>query len=765
MARKLMFMSLGFAASLFSLQFLLGNPGAIAFLIIAAVVLSVVLVVKKHPFSALFLIIGILFGVIWQSAYAKFDTRIPADFQTGEYTAYATVEDYSRQTRDKDKVFSRVKMDSVSGIKNKKPIRAMVYFNDPNLELKPGDKVVITGKMFVPTNTEAFDSYTYTKSNKIDLNAFVTEVDVFPCQKVPVKYAHKTLSYKIENRIKSITNRESAAFLVALTLGDKTNISKAMREEFSVTGLSHTIAISGMHLSFVLGIIMLIFKKRYVKYIALPIMVLFVLITGAPPSIVRAFIMQIFVLFAPSLLRENDSVTALFAALFAILLFNPFAIGDVGLQLSFAATLGLVVLMPELYGYFLNKSKFMSVDVFKKLYLFVGGVFSTTISAMIFTAPILIYHFNTISLIAPIANIFVIWAISILFQLTIGVLGVSLISVPVAKLLANILNFIILYITKVVSALASIPYAAIYGKNILVMIAFVIMYLGIILYFIFKTNELTARKYIFLPTAVIVSVCLVMSVVLYNRNNFLEVNVADVGQGLCVVAQHSSNTIIIDCGGDSSQLAETSALNILKKLNTRTVNALIVTHIDDDHINGVESVLEKANVKTLYIPEYARDNMKILKIRETAYQRQTEIVYVENRQELEFGNLKVFILPSGLKTDIENDSSQAVLLSEGEFDVLVTGDLEEFGETVLISRNDLPDVEVYVAGHHGSKKSSTDDLLNVIKPETAIISASENNIYRLPDMLTLERFATRGIKVYRTDINGDIKFNSKNIFK
>jgi len=761
--RKFAHLSVGFAAALFVMHtWRESHTAAVAACFLAVAVFGV-LALRKRWAGMLFLLIGIVLGISWNSFYVEWDARVPDGIDKGSHTIVAQATDYSRKGGNGKWIIFPAEIEIIDEKILEKKIRATVYFAEEHNHLKPGDKLSVKASVSVPEDDEDFNSYTYYKARKIDVMMFAEEGAIITrCDRVPFKYFYTTLRREINDRIARLLPARSSAFLDALIIGDKQELSEELEEELRITGLSHTIAISGMHVSFLVGLIVLLFGKRRAPFFAIPVMFIFVLIAGSTPSVMRAFIMQCFVLIAPLLMREADSITSLLAALFIILFINPYAIKDAGLQLSFSSTLGLILFYDKINSCVYAKFPLKGWKWYNKTLNFVAGTVSATLSATVLTLPITVYYYGTISLIAPIANIIIIWAISMLFSSGVAIVLLSFVWFDAASFLSFIPAWIISGIEFCVNALAQISFASVYAKNGFSVVGLVLFYSGLILWYVLNKSNMNIGKYVALGSFIACVVIIFIGTHLPSSKN-AEFTVLDVGQGLSVMAEFKNHRVVIDCGGDSWYSGNTVYNEIVKR-NTRKIDAIVLTHAHSDHTNGVEVLLNKARVSKLYIPASVGGAESLMNIIKTAHLRGTKVIAVEEDETLSFDALKLrLICCYGDKN--ENDTGMAVIATKGNFDVVITGDFGEEIETYLVNRKRIPNSEVYVAGHHGADSSSSEYFLNEIKPEYAVISAGKNNIYGHPSEETLAIFKKQGITVRRTDEEGTIHFASGGVFE
>ncbi len=763
MKRNFAFFSCGFATAIFGIHYGAQNAIVLYFLYAVTVVLSVFLFLRKNWVAVVCIALGVVLGIVFNLLYLKYDDRIPEDI--GEKSCFigAYVTDYSRENKSGNRIYFTAEVYSVDAKRLDRTIRVNIYYPDMYARLKPGDTFSAKAKFSFPENTEEFDAYSYYKTRGIDAFLYAEKDGmIFRADKVPVKYMYKTLRFKIQEEISRLLPEKEGGFLNALIVGDKTDLSETIKEDMRITGLSHTIAISGMHVSFLVGLLVLLFGRKYGSIISVPVMLIFVLIAGSTPSVMRAFIMQCFIIFAPLLMREADQITSLFAALFVILIINPYAIGDVGMQLSFLSTLGLILLSGKINNKIIEKLPARKWKWYRRFINSISGTISATVSATLFTVPLIIYYYGTVSLISLIANLVVLWAVSFMFSLGVICVLTAFLWMGAAKVAALVLTWLINAVCAVVHTLSNIPLASVYAKNSMAIIGLGVLYSGLVFGYIGYRKK---NKFKYLAPASVLVCAVLIFVSTYTRvGKEVEFTAFDVGQGLSVMAELQGKRVVIDCGGDSAQNAGNTVYEEIIKKNTRKIDAIVLTHAHFDHTNGVERLLSKANVGELYIPARIGGESEIKKIIKTAHDRGTKVYAVEKDKTLTFGDMKLKLLCS-YKQDKENNTGIATVITKGNFDVIITGDLEMQAEEYLVNEKYLPNTEVYIVGHHGSNSSSSDYFLNKINPEYAVISVGENNSYGHPSKKTLSRLKNHGIEYMRTDESGTVRFTSGELLK
>ncbi len=695
-------------------------------------------------------------GVMYFETYSVISAVSP-EFE-GESRVACTALDFSeRNSKDTGiGVYSEVDINAHGRAKR---LRSMLYINGCDEVLSPGDKFSCDAEIELPENEEDFKAESYYKSRHIDAVGYSYRLEeLHRAEEKSLRYLPQYLSKAVKDKLYELFPKESAEFMASLMLGDTSGLSAKFTADLRKAGMSHAVAVSGMHISFLIGFILVFTKNKYLRLIAIPVMVMFALMVGAPQSALRAVIMQTLLILSTLVKREYDSMTALFVAAFVLVLANPYCVVDVGFLLSFFATLGIIVLFPKIYEPLRNVGKEFPRPL-RKTYLFFASILAVTVSASIFTAPINAVSFGKISLIAPLSNLILTPLLNFCFIL--GALGTVLgfvfspLGVPVGFIVGGICDIM----TYMISLLAKLPFAELFaGSGITLLLVIYICFT--VVYAIIMGRRKVRIPVVLILLAVSITAALFISRIdnakSYEKDG-VRFDVLDVGQGQCVVASDESFCIVIDCGGDKD--AGKRAAFHLKSLGKKKIDALILSHAHADHTNGVDRLLEDIDVGKIYMPGADAETPQFMEISKLSKELGCEVVYISENTELSFDDIsvKLFSLPEGSD---ENENGLITMVCDRDYETIITGDIPEACEEILIENNALCDTEAYVVGHHGSKSSSSHGFLNTILPELSVISVGKDNSYGHPARETLNRLAGIGSRVCRTDTDGQITFYS-----
>ena len=553
---------------------------------------------------------------------------------------------------------------------------------------------------------------------------------------------------------------DTAAFHKALLTGDKTELYRdlALHTALSRSGLMHVVAVSGMHVSFLVGFLYLLLpNKRLLAVAASPFLLLFAALTGFTPSVCRAVFMQLVLLLAPLVKREADSPTSLALAMALLLCINPCSAGSVSLQLSFACTAGILLCADSLLGRF--TALLPKKGLLRKLLYAPISAIATSFAAMLLVLPLTAIHFGSVSLVSPLTNALCLWLISFLFVGGFVTLGLGAAFPTVGKWAGTVMGWGDRFVFFVAKKLSALPFAAVYTENRLYLWWMLLSY-GLLAFFFLKGKREKKETQLLRPLALsLLCLCFVLGYVRAQRQKpGLTVSVIDVGQGSCTLLEQGNAAVMIDCGGTNtlSDAGDTAAAYTLSRGRSE-LSALILTHLHRDHANGVEKLLSMVRVHKLYLPrnQNAESERAILAAAES---HGTEVHYVDEELLLETEELRLRLSPPPEYE--EDEPGLFILASYGEFDTLITGDANAFLERRYLQLTACEDVELLLVGHHGSAGATDEKLLDAIKPSAAVISVGYNS-YGHPTEKTLNRLESRGIEVYRTDLDGTVRLTGE----
>lgn len=759
--RKLVLFAAPFAAAVLVYVYALSLLAGLICAGVAAVALAVVLLGKRkqrqRPAIALSgLCIGFLFCALYGQLFLQ-----PVQQADGQ-TVTMTVElcGYPEPARYGDSV-------EAYGTVNGRRAKILVYLDGDAGDLRPGDRITLTLSLRRADRNSEGEEYFYYQVKGISLIGSAKGAPfVARCEKIPLRYSPQLFSHRLRQLLADAVPEDAAGLLQVFLTGDRTGLSYAQKSDFQMAGVSHMIAISGMHVSILLAFLSFLLGNRrtLLALLGIPVVLLFVFATGCSPSAVRAALMQLLFLLAPLLGRDNDAPTSLCAALLLLLLQNPYAIANLSLQLSFGSMAGIVWVTRTIYGWLtrpkimqtwlahddLRKPRMLRLALFARRVLMKGVhvSISTTLGAQLFTLPICAISLGSFSIYTLLSNLLILWAVSLSFWGALLTALLGWIWLPLGSIAGWLTAWPVRYILLMSRLIARLPFALLPTDSPFPVIFLIVSYLILGL-------AIGCRK-VLLPTLGIVG-ALMLTVTLTTldaRPDVFRITAFDVGQGQSVCMLTKDFSALYDCGGTGNDTAGQKAAEKLLLAGVQRLDAVVLSHYDIDHVGGLAQLMYRIDVDTLYLPPPMEDDAECETFLSLASQYGVEVVYVEEETVLPFANGSLTVFPP-VSTESSNAGSLCILYSCAGYDMLATGDMDELAERLFLFERTLPQVELYIAGHHGSKHSSSETLLDVIRPETVIVSVG-NNRYGHPSQEALARFAAVGATVRRTDECGDI---------
>ena len=637
----------------------------------------------------------------------------------------------------------------------------LVYGSEDWGGLTPGDHVSCVARVNPATRIRGDDTTYYTAKGVYLLGYCNDPPAVEKAATVPLKYWPALCAGKLKEGINAAFDETAAPLAVAVVLGDRSGLSDQLYSALSRSGLMHASAVSGLHISFLVTVALFLFRGKKKAAIALiPFLLFYALMAGGSPSSIRAVIMQAALLAAPFAENESDPPCALALALMILLVQNPFAAASVSLQLSFASVAGILLITGPLFRRWTDLAK----DARKAHksgpweLLWAGCTFaaasvSTSLGAMLFTAPLMALYFGQIALLSPIANILVLWSLTLLMMAGL-LIGVAAIFLPAAAAIPGaVFGLAAHYARWMALALGKLPFASLSADNLYCLIWLAAVYLVLLVCWVSRKK----------PRALIPVTGLVVLLAASIGMGAISVSTAtltaaalDVGQGASTALVSGNFSALVDCGGNESTSAGDAAADWFASVGRTRLDLLVLTHMDDDHFNGVEQLFYRMDVNTIAIPasETEVDPEKLARLLTWAADENAAVVYVDEMTELKSAASTITLLPP-LGGGTSNESGQFVLCSAGDFDVLITGDADSFVEKMLVKYYDIPDIELLMVGHHGSNNSSCEEFLSAVRPELAVISVGYNS-YGHPRQEVLDRLTGLGSEIHRTDEEGTV---------
>ncbi len=616
--------------------------------------------------------------------------------------------------------------------------------------IEEGSKLSIEGAPYLPKRRpgSSFDYRSYLLKRRIAavLSASSERVEMLKTQEDSLARLKKRL---LSASVSNIGGEEAAVFNGVL-LGERSMISKETKEAFSKAGVSHILAVSGLHVgiigAIILGILIKL-PKAARNLAAIASVGFYVLLVGFQPSLVRAAIMLTLGLGGWLAARETDSLSAISLAAILILAFDPLSIFNVGFQLSFLATLGIILISPNLSEVIQTGRKFLDKSI------------SVTIGAQLMVLPLLIIHFNEVFLLTPISNLIITPLLAPILFAALFASASELMLPFLASLffaVSGALIHLMLLLVGFFSGLTLMNLTFPKISPLLTLAYYPLLFLGIAL---LKRKEVRLNKGGLIRLVMIVLIISIsfQLVVATTGARGPKVIFFDVGQGdASLIVGESGETILID-GGDSYPLLRE---NLIERGITR-IDLLVMSHPHDDHIGAFPGLVDDYSVGLFIGPDRDFSLKNHDDLIDLLAERGIEVKETERGDEILLSNgLKVSVL-SPPKSDYSesldpNIDSLVIKVSLGETEILFTGDIDEEVEKGMLKLGLDLKSDILKVAHHGSKNSSSYDFLDEVDPKIAVISVGANNSFGHPHREVLSDLKALGVDIFRTDINGDL---------
>lgn len=664
----------------------------------------------------------IVFSILFILTYVLFFTKVVK---------------YNSKYSDKTKNVSGIVIDfNIDGdklnllIKAQEKVKCTYYIKDEkekdylvnNLFL--GTLVYLEGNFSVPNNNTIPNTFNYKKYLYNKKIYKIIEID-----KIILDNSKIDMWNDIKNNIfKKLKNYSSFNYLQAFILGDNSYIADDVYEIYRSNGVTHLFAVSGMHVSILVGFIIYILNKFKIKDILINVIVIlflsfFMFLTGFSASVIRAGLLYIFLLINKKIGLNLNTLIVLYLVLFILLLINPFYVFDLGFIYSFMTAFGLIIFNKKIQGGYIKKIMLVSTIAF------------------MFSLPITLYNFYEFNLLTILNNIIIVPFVSI------GLFPLALIT-----FIFPFLDILLVYGIKILEFINST--LNVFSINIIVAkinIVFIfIYYIGV--YLIYKKGY----RYIGL---LVLLVFIFKLVPFLDNNNY--VYYLDVGQGdaSLIITENRKDIVMIDTGGKIDfqkkdwqkrnkefNLAD-NIITFLKSLGINTVDLLVITHGDKDHLGYAKDILKSINIKALMLNNNQDNSLE-------KQLRQNVKISCKNIYQGKYVNINN--INDYIESD-ENDSSLVLNVTLDNKNFLFMGDAPKKVEQHILKKYKFKP-SILKLGHHGSNTSSDFNFLNSYKPKYAIISAGRNNRYNHPAKETVDALNKLKIDYFNTQTCGTIKF-------
>ena len=676
----------------------------------------------------------------------------------------------------------KIETEKINNIKLKKKFILLTK----NKEIEYGNKIKLEGTYIKPSksrNYRGFDYSNYLKTENI-YGTIEQNGKIELIKEKNINYLFINL-YKVKYKIiKNINNKfpeETRGVFLGILLGDKNSIEEDVRQNFADSSLSHILAVSGTHISYVVVCISVLFKKLKLnknirKVLTSLVLFMYLYLVDFSASATRAVIMSNIVILQMLFYRKQDTITTIAFSSIIILINNPYAILNIGFLLSYGGTIGIIL--------FVNRISIESKeDFFQRFKSYLKDICIVTISAQTIIMPIIIYYFNTISFTFIISNIIASLIIGPIIMIGLVIIAISFFKIPIISLIIRFYNILIVILVKTADIISKIPISKIYLKTpttLEIIFYYSVVFLIALLIYIKKSNRKFIKKTIQIDiynlknffinnrnkVLIFISIVSLISITSIKIPKELKINFIDVGQGdSCLITTPQNKKVIVDSGGSESyDVGKNVLLPYLLDKRITKIDYIMISHFDTDHCKGFEYVLENIKVKNVIISKQSETSENFKQIMKIIRKKRINLIIVQKGTKIKIDNFTTVDILSPQSENIAdnmNDNSIVAKFEAYNFSILFTGDASEKIEKELIKEKINLKSDILKVSHHGSKTGTSEEFLKSVKPKIALIGVGENNKFGHPTEDVIKRLTENKVKIYRTDRNGEISIKIK----
>jgi competence protein ComEC len=733
--------------------------------IIICIIASVILMSIKTYYGIYLLIVPLVcfFGFmniqINQSINNKVENKLNFEEDVEVECIVKDIKEYEHY----NKIIGKIKVvrQNMNDIKTSSNV---IVYDKNKIIVEAGDLIKVNGKIDKPSpprNPGGFNQQQYFYARNIRFKIYSEGFEVVTSRYKKSSLILYKIKKNISNKINKIYPEKEASIINTMLLGDKETLSDEIKSDYKMAGISHLLAISGLHITIIgfslFNIVRSIIRNNKLSVsLTICILILYCIITGSNISTVRATIMISIMLLSYFFDRKYNISSSLSISAIVLLVINPYQLFDVGFLLSYFAVIGIVIVGQKLNTKY-NKSNSSIVST-----LFI------TIGASLSTYPIILWFFYEIPTYGILINIIVVGVMTVVISFAIASIIICYIWMPLGKFIAGIIFFVLKYIDLCTKITNKLPLnSIIVGRP---KIIFIVIYFLLIYITLYSNRNIKRIGYY-------TSFLIIALILVFSKGDNIRITALDVGQGDCSIIENQKKVYLIDGGGKRPKRIKNVGTYVvapyLKFNGISKINGIFLSHSDYDHIYGIIEVIKvfKTDFIVMSTPYKTYKDDLVTELEQIAKEKNIDIYYMEENDSYVDKDLHIECnYPTIGLSKFENNNGRSSILNVyyKNFNILYTGDIEKISEDIYVKNNSDGEFDILKVPHHGSNTSSTDDFIDKVNPRVAIISYGENNCYGHPADKVVERYNKLGIEQYHTAIDGaiiidNIKKNSYNI--
>ncbi|MFC1558381.1 DNA internalization-related competence protein ComEC/Rec2 [candidate division KSB1 bacterium] len=689
------------------------------------------------------------------------------------------VKDKREYFGEKSKYIVEVNQISINGAQKSAAGKILVNYFSKDSSYRYGQNVSVYGRLLEPRGARNPGEFNYkgylrnkgvygiinvSSADNISFGDYSSDSINFVMQIV------ERLKYGFSSKIKENFSGQERELLRGLLLGEREGLDPAVKDEFSRSGILHILAVSGLHVGFIiflLGLVIGLFRiPNFIKYgLIVSGIILYVLLTGARPPVMRASVLAGIVLIGFLMERRVDTVNSVGAAGLLLLLFRPDDLFSASFQLSFTAVFGIIFITYISREFIDSRLKGLPRSyrrVFFRRYIVIPLLVSLGI--VIFISPVSGYYFGRISPIAIPANLIVI-------PLTFCIVGLGFFILTFGNILAfacepfaAVLHYSLKLLIGVAHYAGTLPFAYVDISREVVYLTGILYFLVYLCYHAIRNNK---KRRIAIYFLVIINI-LIWDRILFHPAGELKVVFFDVGQGDSALLQLPDDRYMLIDGGRKSFGYDSGLYTVvpyLKRNGIKYIDKVVLSHPDADHIGGIQTVINSIPVGIVYESAAEKSTLVYSELAASLTDKQISRQTVSGGMQIgDSDYYRIYVLhpPNMFQPDAEdvNNYSLVIMVVYGDQRFLFTGDIEVYSERKIERFDDFLRCSVLKVAHHGSRGASSEEFLQRVKPEYAVISAGEYNRYNLPHPSVIERLNNVNAEIIRTDKTGAAVFKT-----
>ncbi|UCC41194.1 MAG: DNA internalization-related competence protein ComEC/Rec2, partial [Candidatus Aminicenantes bacterium] len=733
---------------------------------------------RKENLSLLFILLTtfLLGSSLFAYQNKRFEQNSLHNMKHTDYADYyGTI--YKSPSRGHDRDYLFLKVEKVAYQNKEEKIRGNLRVTIPHSSEFPSKlNVFIHDKVKVSAHLLSYKGFRNFKDSSLDMYLKTQHIHNRASTKSPLlaekiedgkKYLPlrliSNIRQKLQQRIeehfsspKDDSLSPQGAVLEALLLGERGRIPLSITRSLQKAGLYHLFAISGAHIAIISFLFFSVFRlfripARTSFLVLIFFLGFYVFLVEGRPSVMRATIMTLAFLIGKLIWRDVNLINTISMSAFFLLFINPFSLFSLGFQLTFAATISIILFFSRIIKYL------------PRLPFRISEIFAISLTAQLGVLPFVVSSFNRVTFSSLVLNFAALPLLGLIMASGYIFLPLSFVNSHLAQLLAKGIEFLINMLTSVSGLFDPLSFISyrIPTPHLITIIGYFLF-----LYLLLLPPRIKRQKLIVL-LCFLLFVSVIISYPFPSTSRNLKLTFIDVGQGDSILAEFpGEKKMLIDGGGipeETFDIGESVVSPFLWDKGIKKIDYLILTHAHPDHINGLKAIARNFKIGEYWeslIPLNSRSYAEFKKLIPPSIPQKRFFRHHTQRE----GDVKIEVLhpkkDNPYVQTVHNDQSLVLRISYGQTSFLLAGDIGIDAEREILENVNEIKSQVLKSPHHGSNSSSSTTILRSVAPRIVVITVGEGNRYGLPDQEVLEKYGKIGARIYRTDLHGAVEVSS-----